>query len=65
MPHCDASVMEACSFSPLQSLRFLFCIGVYPVNNVVIVSDEQQRDSAIHIHVSTLRQGPPPSQAAT
>ena len=32
-----------------QALNFLFCIGVQPVNNVVVVSGEQQRDSAIHI----------------
>ena len=38
--------------------NFLFCIGVYPINNVVIVSDEQKRDSAIHIHVSILPQPP-------
>ena len=30
-------------------LNFLFCIGVWPVNNIVIVSGEQGRDSAIHI----------------
>ena len=29
------------------SLNFLFCIGVWLINNVVIVSDEQQRDSAV------------------
>ena len=33
---------------------FLFYIGVKLINNVVIVSGEQQRDSAIHIHVSVL-----------
>ena len=31
---------------------FLFCIGILPLNNVVIVSGEQQRDSAVHIHLS-------------
>ena len=30
-------------------LNFLICIGVWPVNNTVIVSGEQGRDSAIHI----------------
>ena len=33
----------------LQALNFLFCIGVQPINNTVVVSGEQQRDSAIHI----------------
>ena len=33
---------------------FLFCIGVQPINNVVILSGEQQRDSAIHIHALVL-----------
>ena len=35
-------------------LNFLFCIGLLPMNNAVIFSDEQRRDSAIHIHVSIL-----------
>ena len=39
-----------------QTLNFLFCIRVYPVNNVVVVSGEQRRDSAIHIHVSIFPQ---------
>ena len=30
-------------------LNISFCIGVEPINNVVIVSSEQWRDSAIHI----------------
>ena len=33
-------------------LNFLFCIEVRLINNVMIVSDE--RDSAIHIHISRL-----------
>ena len=32
--------------------NFLFYIGVSPINSVVIDSGGQQRDSAIHIHVS-------------
>ena len=32
------------------------------MNHVVIVSDKQQRDSAIHIHVSILLQMPLPSR---
>ena len=42
--------------------NFIFCIGVSPINNVVIVSDGQQRDSVIHIHVSILPQAPLPSK---
>ena len=34
-----------------QTLNSLFFIGAWPINNVVVVSGEQQRDSAIHIHV--------------
>ena len=41
---------------------FLFCIGVYLINNVVIISGEQQRKSAIHIHISILPQTPLPSR---
>ena len=43
-------------------LNFLCCIGVYPINNLVIVSGRQQRDSAIHIPVSLLPQSPLPSR---
>ena len=39
-------------------LNFLFCIGVEPINNVVVVSGGQQRNSAIHVHVSILHQTP-------
>ena len=41
-------------------LNFLFCIEVQLIYNVVIVSDEQQRDSATHIHGSILPQTPLP-----
>ena len=41
---------------------FFLNLGVQPVNNVVIVSGGQQRDSAIHIHVSILLQTPLPSR---
>lgn len=27
--------------------NFLFCIGVQPINNVVVVSGEQRRDSVL------------------
>ena len=39
-------------------LNVLFCIGVYSIKNVVIVSGEQQRDSARHIHIFILPQTP-------
>ena len=47
----------------IQLLFFfnLFCFGVQPINNVIIVSGGQQRDSAICIHVSILLQTPIPS----
>ena len=44
------------------SFKFLFCIGVWPINNVVIVSGEQRRDSAMHIRVSILPQTSLPSR---
>ena len=43
-------------------LNFLLCIGVQPIPRVVIVSDKQGRDSAVHIHVSILPQTPLPSR---
>ena len=33
---------------------FYFCIGVWVINNAVIVSGEQWRDSVIHMHVFIL-----------
>ena len=45
--------------------NFLFYFGIYLINNIVTVSSEQQRDSAIHIHVSILPQTAPSIQAAT
>ena len=39
-----------------QTLNFLFVLRYSQYNNVVTVSDEQWRDSAIHIHVSILPQ---------
>ena len=38
--------------------NFLFCIRLQPINNVEIVSGEQQRDSATDTHVSILPQTP-------
>ena len=40
----------------------LFYIGVQPMDSVVIVSGEQQRDSGMHIHVPILLQTPLPSR---
>ena len=34
--------------------RFLFYIGVYLINNVMLVSGVQQSDSVLHIHVYIL-----------
>lgn len=46
----------------LKLSLFLFCTGVYPVNNVAIVSGGQQRDSApCGIHAVVLLQTPVPS----
>ena len=44
--------------------RFHFFFNI-PVNNVVVVSGGQQRDSVIHIHVTILPQMPFRIQAAT
>ena len=41
---------------------FLFFVEVEQINNVVIVSGERWRDSAIHMHVSILSQTPLPSR---
>ena len=56
---------QSVRFYPLQVisfLNFLFHVGVYLINNVVIVLGEQQRDSAIHILVSIFPQTPLPSR---
>ena len=52
------------SFFLILILNFLFCIGVSLINNVVIVSGEQWRDLAIHVHGSILFQIPLPSRLA-
>ena len=41
---------------------FYFVLGVWSINNIVIVSGGQQRNSAIHIRVSILPQAPLPSR---
>ena len=42
--------------------NLLFYIGVYLINNVVVVSGGQRRDSAIEVHVSILPRTPLPSR---
>ena len=42
--------------------NFLFCIWIEPVDSVVIISGEQGRDSAMHIHASILPRIPLPSR---
>ena len=44
----------------LKKKNFLFYIEVQPINNARTVSGEQQRYSAIYIHVSILSQTPLP-----
>ena len=41
---------------------FLFYIGAQMIKNAVIISNEQQRDSAIHIYLSILPRTPLPSR---
>ena len=41
-----------------QTLNFLLCIGVQRINNAVVVSGEQEREPAIHVHVSILSSHP-------
>ena len=45
-----------------QSLPAFILYSDNPINNVVIVSSEQRRDSAIDIHISILAQTPLPSR---
>ena len=45
--------------------NFFFYVGVRPINNVVIVSDGQQRDSATHTTWIHSPPNSPPVQAAT
>ena len=49
-------------FIYFQTLNFLFCIWVELIDNVM--SGEQERNSAIHIHVSILLKTPFPSRLA-
>ena len=39
---------------PLSLLFFIICIGVWLIYDVVLVSDEQQSELVLHIHLSTL-----------
>ena len=40
--------------------KLFICIAVYPINSAMIVSGEEQRDAATHIHVPILPQAPLP-----
>jgi len=40
--------------SSFFTISFLVCVGVQLINSAVIVSGEQRRDSAMHIHISIL-----------
>ena len=59
---CFSPISQRFYYYLLISLFFYF-IGVQPINNLVLISDAQQRDSALHIHVSILPQHSPPIQA--
>ena len=74
LPHSSKNLVPCCQLHRCYFWRkmasfsyvlktFLFCIGVELIaNNVVIVSGEQWRDSAIHIHVSIFLPNPLPSR---
>ena len=38
--------------------NFVYYIGVEPINNVVLISSEQRRDSVTHVHVPILPSRP-------
>ena len=60
--HCSFSCSNGTLFFHPFFLYLYFVLGYSQfTNNVVIISGEQQRDSAIHIHVSILFQTPLPS----
>ena len=64
--HCSLrlSYLSVLCFGTLHSDGYIFpfLLCIVAEHNVVIVSGGQQRDSAIHIHVSTLPQTPFPSR---
>ena len=49
--HSLSSIMLSQMTGFPSFLNFLFHVGVQLVNNVVFVSDEQQSDSVLHIHI--------------
>ena len=61
-PQGPERVRQRYSFSKKFFKNFLFCVGVQPIYNVVLVSGEQRRDSAVHINVSILPQTSLPSR---
>ena len=54
--HSLSSIMLSQMTGFPSFLNFLLHVGVQLVNNVVFVSDEQQSDSVLHIHISILSQ---------
>ena len=54
----DFSLYMTAAKTYLFFIKFLFYIGLQMINNVMIVSGEQQRGSAIHIHGSIYLQTP-------
>ena len=57
-----ALVADPGSFFPPPNFNLLFCTGVQPINNVAVVSGEQQRDPAICIDIPILPQSPLPAR---
>ena len=53
-------------FNPEIKIAFIylkyFYIGIELINNVVVVSGGQERDSAIHMHISIPSETPYPSR---
>ena len=61
-PVSSQKAWPAAAFKKKKNNNLLFCTKVELINNVVMVSGEQQRDSAIHTHVSILPQTHLPSR---
>ena len=63
-PHVSSAWPQLILIFKCASFIFLAYVGAQPISNIVIVSGEQQRSSATHIHVSILCQSPLPSRLA-
>ena len=65
-PRQKIAIQSAVSFTVailyIFFLFFLFYMEIQPINSVVIVSGEQQRDSAMHLHICILPRTPLPSR---